>query len=500
MIRKGLATSLALTASLIAAPRPRPRLSASERILARRLGAELAGPTYRRGFFGVYVYSLDRHVVVFSHNGEQWFTPASNAKLFTLAAALTLLGPDYRIHTALLSTAAPDAHGVIDGDVILKGVGDPSLSGRPYPYRPDPPAPQLPFDPGRVPRALARQLAARGITRITGSIIGDDSYFTPAPYPPGWAIGDEMWDYGAPVSALTLNDNTRFLQIFPAAVGEAPRLVWSPAVGAPRLSNRAATTAPGTDTRLRLRTLPFRGGLALTGTIAADNRGDLEALAVYRPALFAAKLLRQALIAQGIAVEGTARARHRAGAAPATLYPLGGWQSPPLAEIIQATAKESQNLEAELMLRQLGKLRGSAPTTAGGEAVVQQFLRNAGLAPSDDAQTDGSGLSRQDLVTPAGVVRLLDYMARSPQAAAWRALFPIAGRDGTLQHRFRGEFAAGRLRAKTGSLSHVNSLSGYVTARNGERLAFSLLSNNVLLPNAEVRHRLDELAETLAAW
>ncbi len=502
MLRKGLiaaiGASLLCPASVVAVSAA--RLNAPERVLARRLRRELAAPDFQRGFWGVYVYSLDRHRVLFSHNGEQWFTPASNAKLFTLAAALHLLGPDYRFHTALQATAAPGASGIIAGDVILSGAGDPSLSGRPYPYRPDPPSPQLPYDPEAVPRALARQLAARGVTRITGDIIGDDSYFAPDPYPQGWAIDDEMWDYGAPVSALTLNDNTRFLQIFPATVGAPPRLVWSPAVAPPPLANLALTSAPGSRAQLRLRTLPFGRGLQLSGTIPAGSPGVLEALAVYHPALFAAQLLRQALLARGIAVGGVARARHRAPAAPGPLYNLGGWDSPPLAEIIQATAKESQNLEAELMLRQLGKLRGAAPTAAAGEAVVRAFLRSAGLARDDDALTDGSGLSRQDLVTPAGVVRLLAYMARQPEAAAWRAIFPVAGRDGTLQHRFRHRYAAGRLRGKTGSLSHVNSLSGYVTARNGARLAFSLLSNNVLLPSATVRARLDHLAETIADW
>jgi len=489
--------AVALAATLLAAAPARPA-TARDRALARRLRHLLANPRFQQGFWGVYVYSLDRQRVLFQSNGERWFTPASNAKLFTLAAALHLLGSDYRFHTGLEATAAPDADGVVAGDLVLRGGGDPSLSGRPYPYRVDPPPPRLPFDPEAVPRALARQVAARGIRRIEGDVVGDDSAFAPDPYPRGWAIGDMMWDYGAPVSALTLNDNTRFLQITPgAAVGAAVATRFAPALEAPRLENLATTGPAGSAARLRLRPDPLTGALRLTGTLALDSPGDLEALAVPDPARFAAQLLRQALLRQGIAVDGVARARH-AAAAPAPGYPLGGWDSPPLAEILQATAKVSQNLEAEIMLRQLGKLRGGMATSAAGEAVVAAFLRDAGLNASDDALVDGSGLARQDLVTPAGIVRLLAYMARQPEAGAWRGLFPVAGRDGTLQHRFLHSPAAGRLRGKTGSLSHVNSLSGYVTTAAGEHLAFALLSNNNDLPAAAVRHQLDRLGSALA--
>ncbi|HVA64359.1 MAG TPA: D-alanyl-D-alanine carboxypeptidase/D-alanyl-D-alanine-endopeptidase [Terriglobales bacterium] len=473
-------------------------MTARDRALARRLSHLLADRRFQQGFWGVYVYSLDRRRVLFQANGDRWFTPASNAKLFTLAAALHLLGCNFRFHTGLEATAPPGANGVVAGDLVLRGGGDPSLSGRPYPYRVDPPAPQLPFDPEAVPSKLARRVAAHGVHRIAGDVVGDDSAFAPDPYPRGWAIGDMLWDYGAPVSALTLNDNTRFLQITPgAAVGAAVETRFAPALLAPQLENHATTGPAGSATRLRLRPDPLTGALRLTGQLALDSRGDLEALAVPQPALFAAQLLRQALIEQGIAVDGVARARHLAAAA-APSYPLGGWDSPPLAEVLQATAKLSQNLEAEIMLRQLGKWRGAAPTSAAGEAVVRTFLKDAGLNANDDALVDGSGLARQDLVTPAGIVRLLGYMARQPEAAAWRALFPVAGRDGTLQHRFLGSPAAGRLRAKTGSLSHVNSLSGYVTTASGEHLAFALLSNNNDLPATAVRAQLDRLAAALA--
>ncbi|MGH9518219.1 MAG: D-alanyl-D-alanine carboxypeptidase/D-alanyl-D-alanine endopeptidase [Terriglobales bacterium] len=469
--------------------------------LARRMDRILATPQLNHGFWGVYVYSLTRRRVLYNHDGDHWFTPASNAKLFTLAAALQLLGPDFRFHTVLHASAAPDANGVIAGDLVIEGVGDPSFGCRPYPYRPDPEPPALPCDPMLAPRELARRLQARGVTRITGNIIGDASYFRYIPYPPGWSIGDRIWDYGAPVSALTLNDNTRYLTISPTAAGSPAQLRFDPALTPPgeSLETSILTTSAGGKTDLRIRLDPATNAPILEGTIAADGKPLLETLAVRQPALYAAALLRSVLQAAGIEVDGTARARLVPAVNAMPGYDLTTWDSPPLAQILQATAKVSQNLEAELMLRVLGKLRGdtSLDELEAGRAVRREFLHNAGLDAGDADLVDGSGLARTDLVTPAGMVRLLRYMDARPDAATWRDLLPIAGEDGTLDHRFRGTAAAGRLRAKTGSLSHVNSLSGYVTTSRGERLAFSLLSNNVDRPASEVRAELDKLALAL---
>jgi len=488
-----------LLVSLLAGSGP----TARDRALARRLDGILANPQFQKGFWGVYVYSLDRKRVLYSVNGERWFTPASNAKLFTLAAALHLLGPNFRFHTAVQAGAPPDEAGEIAGDVTLIGVGDPSLSGKKYPYTHEPSGPSLPYDLEAVPRALAQQLIAHGVKRIRGDIVGDDSYFSDDPYPDGWAIGDELWDYGAPVSALTLNDSTRYLQIAPgAAAGAAPVLAWAPALLPPQLRNLAVTLPAGSRTRLRLREDAASGGLVLEGGIAADSKGELEALAVRAPALYAAQLLRQALIEAGVEVTGSARAQHERPAARG--YELGAWDSPPLSLVLQGTAKVSQNLEAELMLRVLGKLQGAAAPgqteAAAGAAVVRKFLHNAGLGDDDAALGDGSGLSRTDLATPAGIVRLLQYMQGQPEAQAWKGLLPVAGADGTLEHRFVNAAASGQLEAKTGSLSHVNSLSGYVVTRHGEMLAFSLLSNNVDRSSAVVRAQLDRLANALQAW
>jgi D-alanyl-D-alanine carboxypeptidase/D-alanyl-D-alanine-endopeptidase (penicillin-binding protein 4) len=223
-----------------------------------------------------------------------------------------------------------------------------------------------------------------------------------------------------------------------------------------------------------------------------------EALAVRQPALYAARLLRAALLESGITVTGTARV----DSTPATpsQFSLAAWDSPSLAQILQATAKLSQNLEAEMLLRLLGKLRGAAGTTAAGAAVRAAFLHDAGLGDDDASLVDGSGLSRTDLVTPAGVARLLEYMARQPEHDVFLSLLPVAATDGTLAHRFVATDAAGRIHAKTGSLSHVNSLSGYLTTARGEHLVFSILSNNVNRPATATRNQIDSIATLIEKY
>jgi len=499
--RRHPAFALGLLLALATAPLISQK-AARNRALARELDHALANPEFQRGFWGVYVYSLDHARVVYNHNADQYFLPASNAKLFTLAAALHLLGADYRFHTTVESAAPPDAAGLIAGDVRLVGSGDPSFGGRPYPYR-EPPASGVPYDMMAAPRALAQQLKARGVTKISGDVVGDDSYFSDDPYPPGWAIGDELWDYGAPVNALTVNDNTQYLILTPgAAAGDPVTETFDPPLAPPASVDIATTTAAGTATRLHLvEQDPLRGvPIQVVGTMPVGAPPVIEALAVRQPALYAAQLLRAALVEAGITVTGTARVDRPPQPAQVSQFSLAAWDSPPLAQILQATAKLSQNLEAEMLLRLLGKLRGTAGTTAAGVAVRGGFLHDAGLGDEDASLVDGSGLSRTDLVTPAGVARLLEYMARQPEHEIFLSLLPVAATDGTLAHRFVSTGAAGRIHAKTGSLSHVNSLSGYVTTERGEHLVFSILSNNVNRPAAATRNQIDHLATLIAKY
>lgn len=514
----GAATLALLLPVTAAAPRRRHRPTRPAWVA----GAEalLNQPDQRRALWGVYVYSLDRHQVLFDHQGESLLTPASNTKLFTTAATLELIGPDYRFHTAVVSDADPDAAGVVHGDLVLVGRGDPNLSGRPLPYRypvsDDPKVliqqPDLPIE------ELADQIQRRGVKTVVGDIVGDDSYFSHERYAEGWAQDDLLWGYGAAVSALCVDDNSILLHITPGLhAGDPADVQLAPWAGIYTLTNKVETAPPGSARQIELDRDPDSNHLVLQGSIPVGDKGDWEALGVQRPALFAARLFKQALERRGIAVYGRAVTRHapllppQPPPLPVLVPPAKGGEheadapepapvqladhaSVPLVEDLQLIDKISQNLHAEMMLRLLGKLKAGQGSLAAGREVRRQFLTQVGLGPHDYYLRDGSGLSRENLVQPAAIVKLLAFMDQQPVAAAWHSLLPIAGVDGSLDHRFKNTLAEGRIQAKTGYVEHVYALSGYATTVAGEHLAFSIMVNNDDMPGRQVKAVMDDLA------
>lgn len=465
-------------------------------------------PDQQRGLWGVYIYSLDRHRVLYDRNGERLFTPASNTKLFTTAAALALLGPGYRFHTAVETTTPPDAEGVVHGDLVLVGEGDPTLSGRHYPYQHQGPNDLPPAPPDQAIQKLADQIAQHGVKEVDGAIIGDDSYFANEHYAEGWSQDDLVWGYGAAVSALTINDNERFVEVWPGpAVGQPAVVRLLPDDGSLVVENRVRTTTAGSERDIELYRDFGSRRLIVWGTMPSGSSMDLETAAVQHPALWAARLLKRALMQRGIEVLGDVEAHHRmpkylaaANAAPAPDPPsftLASLQSPPLWQVLQVIDKVSQNLHAELMLRLIGKIREGNGSLAGGMAARKAFLTQAGLTEHDYYFRDGSGLSRENLVKPAAITKLLIYMDSQPDAAIWRSFLPVAGEDGSLARRFRNTPAQGRILAKTGYVEHVHTLSGYVTTVHGEHLAFSIMVNNDDMPGSQVFHVMDSICETM---
>lgn len=476
---------------------------------ARKL---LNSPTQRRARWGVYVYSLSRHHVVFDYHGDALLTPASNTKLFTLAAAMQLIGPDYRFHTPVKATALPDASGVLSGDLVLVGKGDPNLSGRILPYR----YPQsdksalLAQDPDKPIEELADQIKARGVTAVTGNIIGDDSFFSRTRYAPGWAQDDLLWGYGAAISALCVNDNSILLHVRPGpAVGAPAQITLTPWAGIYTVSNYIRTSRAGSQPNINIVRPVDSNHLVLWGSIALNGKGDWEALGVQKPALFAARLLQQALQARGIAVYGRAQARHaplRMGdetltkTYPAAPYTLATYTSLPLQDDMQLVAKISQNQHAEMLLRLLGQTQLHDGSLAAGLQVRAAFLhQQVGLGPHAFDLYDGSGLARDNLVQPQAVVQLLTYMSQQPRAADFRALLPIAAVDGDLHDRFQGTPSAGRILAKTGYVEHVYALSGYATTLAGQKLAFSIIVNDDDMGGKEVKQVMDEIANAMVS-
>lgn len=481
---------------LFAAARNRPLT------LKESIDREIAGSAaMRSAFIGLRVVRLPDGKVLYERNQDHLFVPASNTKLFTTALALSRLRPDYRFVTSVLAAKPVDATGDLQGDLILIGRGDPSLSARNYPYTPDPVA----LDPLKPIEDLADQLVAGGLRSVHGNVAGDDTRYPWVPYPDGWNAGDELWEYGAPVSALIVNDNRLDLLIEPGdADGDPARLTLTPPFEFLHIDNRVRTVSGGVVST-HMDGSAEAGQLRFWGTIPAGSAGDVNQLAISDPAVFAAALLRDALIRRGVNVSGGAVARHRyldeiadPKRADQPLADPPGTElarrvSPPMIQLIQVVDKVSQNLHAEVLLREVGAVRRNMGTAAAGLAELHDFLTEIGIPEEQYKFVDGSGLSRGTLVEPQAITKLLQFMWNSPNREAWLSLLPVGGQDGSLRKRFKGHPEAARIHAKTGSLNHVRALSGYAQSEGSETVAFSLLLNNYIAPEADVSRFLDSI-------
>jgi D-alanyl-D-alanine carboxypeptidase/D-alanyl-D-alanine-endopeptidase (penicillin-binding protein 4) len=447
--------------------------------------------------WGIEVVDLKTGRTLYERNADQFFVPASNTKLFTTSLALTRLGPDFTFQTAVRGDGAPDARGILKGDLRLVGGGDPNLSPRAIPYSKAP----LTGNPLAAIEDLADQVAARGVKRIEGNIVGDDTWYAWEPYGSGWAIDDPQYDYGAPVSALTVNDNVLTLSVRAGQrEGDPAAITVNPPLEYYTIDNRVRTGPPGTPGRIHSYRAPGNYEVELWGTIPAGDHGEEIALGIEDAAEYAARALRQALESRGIAVTGNAVARHALAGEAAELpkgQELARRVSAPLIEDLRITDKVSQNLHAEMTLRAVGRAAGNEGTIEAGLDELKKFLAEAGVAVDGYSFHDGSGLSRGNLVTPHTVVQLLRYLYEGPLREKWLALLPVGGEDGTLSTRFSGNANAARIHAKTGSLSHVAALSGYAQRADGEWVAFSILVNNFNGPAGAVRSLMDHVCGLL---
>ena len=486
--------------------------------LAKRIDKILADPAVARGLWGVEVVSLDSGQELYGLNANKLFTPASNTKLFTTAAALALIGPNYRFRTTVETSAMVDKYGRLTGDLVLVGRGDPNLSGRVLPYLLRTEREGSAIAPLEE---LADQLVQKGLKFVDGDVVADDSFYVSERYGEGWAQDDLVWEWGAPVSALSINDNVIFLSILPAdRPGERAFLEIIPYAGYYQIDNRVLTTPAGTGPRrIYLERDPGSKRLTLWGNIPADDPGDNQALAIEDPPDFAAQVFRSLLEKRSVVVDGGARVRRhelanlstfsvtalapeRGGGSsppPGNSQPLvlASHESQPLADDLRVINKVSQNLHAELLLRLLAHEKGTAPTIEGGLEVMRGFLTQAGIQPEEYVFYDGSGLSRQNLATPHAVAQLLQYASRQPWGALYQDTLPVAGVDGSLSERFTHSAARQRVQAKTGSLGHVNALSGYATTPDGEHLVFSILVNNHNLPHKQVLETIDAMVDAM---
>ena len=503
--RFGLATGEVTrnSAAIAAVPKHANKDSALDRQIDEILAASDAG----RGSWGIQVVELESGKTLYERDAEHLFIPASNMKMFTTAAALEKLGPDYTFHTTVESDAPPDAQGRV-WDLYLVGRGDPNLGVRTFPYTYH--GPQQSAD--KFIQEMADQVKARGVREVVRRFVADDSYFVWEPFAPNWAADDLDWGYGAPVSALAFNDNLLTLHVKPGEKpGDEAEIRLDPVADYYLLRNHIQTTPKGTEKKYLLERQPGSMELDLWGQIPLDSADSVDTIAIANPPRLMAEQFRAALRARGIVVEGPIEVRHltrlEAASLPNPAPPssrrvvLAEHTSPPLSEAIKVVNKESENLHVEMLLRTLGHEQNNQGSLAGGLEALNTFARQqVGILPGETYFSDGSGLSREDLVAPHAAVKLLLYMARSSHFKAYFDSLPVSGIDGTLAHRFLEDEVKGKIHAKTGSVEHVNTLSGYMDLPSGKHLVFSILTNNHPLPNKVGQDTLDAITLEIYKW
>lgn len=475
--------------------------------LAEAVDEILENRTALRSSWGIHIVDLASKQVLYERNSRKLFVPASNQKLLSTALALSRLGPDHRYTTALVSEAKLDDEGILRGDLVLLGGGDPNLSARILPYNR---RQNFQRDLLLPLSELADQAVQSGLRRIDGAIIGDDTRYVCQPHATGWSVDDLKWGYGAPISALSFNDNLVTMLVLPGrAAGRRARVVFKPGVPYFNFSNLTRTMPTRTVAqRLDLDRQPGSKKLMLWGQISIRSRGRSIEVAVDNPALFAATALRERLEALGVEVSGETRARHRRphevpdlkGGTRREYEPPTGLamiQSMPLAANLPVINKVSQNLHAEMLLREVGYVRRGVGSFEAGLEEMKSFLLEAGIRRWQFRMRDASGLSRQNLISPEATVRLLAHMADSEHGDLYRSTLAIAGEDGTLDWRFSRGPVRGKIQAKTGTLSGVIALSGYARTQDERDLAFAIYVNNSSAPNSYVRRLVDGVAEAI---
>jgi serine-type D-Ala-D-Ala carboxypeptidase/endopeptidase (penicillin-binding protein 4) len=449
--------------------------------LARRINSAIDESEFSTARWGIKVVSMSNGATLYQRDADKSFIPASNMKIYTTGVALDLLGGDYRWRTSVYAKAPADQSGTLRGDVILYGRGAPDLVSQSQ-------------DESRASLAkLVADLYGRGIRRIDGNVIGDESFFRGDTLGDGWQWTDMQWYFGAEASALTVNENQIDVNLVPSAKSEEPPIArTSDAAKFVAVENRMVTGKQGVRTTVGLHRGLSDNNIQVWGELAPGSKGFGARLSVHNPALWAAKIFLEQLKSRGIVVSGQAEARDSRHPQiqrfdPSQAVELAQVTSESLSEVAKKTNKESNNLYAELILRTLGRERGEMlgpPAQIGRErgddatglAIIRLWLDRAGIATDRIALHDGCGLSRLDLVTPESTLGLLVALSKTASGPTFRQSLPISGLDGTLGGRLKK--LGDRVSAKTGSLTYTHSLSGYLTTAGGEQLAFTILCND----------------------
>ena len=476
-----------------------------------RVNQVLSDAHAQKALWGILVVDGETGKPLYELNADRFFAPASNAKVFVTSLALATLGKDYHFRTTLESKAALAADGRLSGDLVLVGRGDPDLSNRKFPF--DRKA-ERDGAPEKILTELADAAVAKGLKEVDGDIVTDDGYYPYDPYPNGWTSGDLFFSFGAPVTAIDFNDNIVGIDVIPGArAGDPVTLAVQPAAARAGFDSQIVTGDAGSKADLAVVRQPGPNFILLRGTVPPHGATVHLELAMTQPADVAGRALKDLLEARGVIVRGNVRSVHSpapevdaAGEpgkpdSPRDSNPnrtvLAEHISPSLLESIRLTNKISQNLHAEMFLREVGREKFGTASTAAGLYVERDFLRSAGIADGDVVLTDASGLSPQDLVTPRAVVALLRYAQTQPWGADFASTLPVAGVDGTLENRFNAGPAAGVIHAKTGAIDNVRAISGYATSRLGEPLVFCVIVNDNPQHGLDATTTLDAIAAAM---
>ncbi|MFE1318587.1 D-alanyl-D-alanine carboxypeptidase/D-alanyl-D-alanine-endopeptidase [Kitasatospora phosalacinea] len=472
-----------LAVSLLAGSAQADDPAPADATLTADLDALLADPRLANAQTGIEVLDAATGQVLYARQPQALLTPASTLKTVTSAAALDLLGADYRFTTEVRSTGNRYG-GTVVGDLVLRGGGDPTLLATDL-------------------DDLAAQVAASGVTTVTGRVLADGSRYDSTPLGPGWAWDDEPYSYSPQISGLTVADDPEYLMdtvrvtVAPGAAGEAAKVTLDPAEAPMAFTGKVTTGAAGSGSSVDVERRRGSNELALSGSIAAGAAPVTSWVTVEDPSTYAGKVFAGALARHGVSVVRGVQAASGAEVS----QPLVSHRSQTLAQVIVPMLKLSNNGMAEHLTKEIGKVRGGRGDWATGVAQVQGFLKANGLSTPAGRQVDGSGLSRYDLTTPAKMAGLLELAQDKPWFNAWYEALPVAGNPtrlvgGTLAARMRGTAAENNVHAKSGSMGGVDNLVGYATAPDGRRLVFAVLINDYA--GTSPRPVLDAIAVRLA--
>jgi PBP4 family serine-type D-alanyl-D-alanine carboxypeptidase len=432
-------------------------------------------------------------------------------KLLIGAAALDAFGADFRFETPVYGEGTIDAHGRLLGSLVIAGRGDPNLEGRIY----DPQHEEL--IQRDIPGFMAQitgQLVDRGVKSIVGDVVSDETLFLHEPHDPSWALENMLWSYGAPVNSLAAAENWFQLEVLPGETeGSAAFLRPVPAESGLVLVNHVKTTSQRREAWMGVDLNQEGSHVTLRGEIPLRHAGLKYNLAVRDAGIFAGRLLKLALAQRDIAVTGEVRTRRvsaleileqgkpsldaakRLQSSHREEDRLASVRTQPLSESLKVMMKTSNNLYAEMMLRNLGARATGLGSVDTGVAALETFLEKTGVSKNSVSLNDGSGLSRKNLITPESVVRVLQYMDQHTHRDVFLDMLPVAGRDGTLRNRMKKGTAFEHIFAKTGTIEFVSTLSGFAIAKSGERLAFSIMVNNSNATPREVREAIDTICD-----